>query len=1006
MKNVKEKVEKVLKKLRFVFPYSADEWIEKGMPMENYHKHTDFSNNAVPDSAENMENYAKRTVQYNGRCLFSGEHGSQGNAIPTYKTAEKYGLLYRHSAEVYWVKDRHENDRANCHMVIVAKNQEGKGDLNYILSMANIDGYYYQPRIDLELLLSVDPNNFMVSSACVAGHKYEDSDDIWLQIAKHFGNNFFVEIQTHKTEKQKQLNRHLVEFAKDNGLQLICGLDSHFAEEENEEKRLQVLKYKHVEYNSDEKGWYMDYPDTQEVIRRLEEQGTLTDEEILESVMNTLFFIDECSPIEFDRNFKIPNIYKGMNYRARTKKLMELLNRSYREDPIKSREKKEGIKWELEQFVESNTIDYPLVSRAIVDKAVNEYGGVITTTSRGSMASFCVNKMLGLTTMDRFNSDVPLFPERFLTKDRILAGSMPDCDLNCKEQEPFVKASRDLLGEHGCYPLMTLSQMKEKAAWQLYAGANGVTPKDSLIISKALDGYNDKLKYADEEDKPYIKVDDFIPEAYLDLYKQSLTYQNITLKCGVHACGHLIFDGDIRREFGLISAKNMTTGKRTLVAAVEGQYLDEFGYVKEDFLIVDVVGIIQELFDSIKEPIPTFEELKDLIAKDKKTWKIYEKGATCCVNQCEKQSTTRKVMQYKPKNIAELCAFVAMIRPGAKSLLDSFLSRSPYTTGESAIDELLKDSSHYMCYQESIMKVLSYLGIPMPETYSIIKSISKKKLKGKKKDDLLVEMKQGWQKKFGNLNNFNKVWQVIEDAAAYGFNACVSGDTLIQKGRKHSFNPTVEEMYRIRNDLQYAKETGHISLRDKYRRVGYGKALSMFQDGKIHLNEIVDIRQNGIKKIYRVITENGSYVDCTMNHKFPTPNKGTVKLEGLCVGDELFVKGEYEKRPCSECEKPYSDDERFELHHIDGDRTKRYQKGIPVRTSRIVSIEYLREDMTYDVEMADPAHNFTTESGLIVSNSHAYAMAGDSLYCAYRSRKRENQLFQWLDESLRYTVRI
>lgn len=870
MKNIKEKAEKVVKKLKFNFPYSVDEWIEKDMPMENYHKHTDFSNNAVPDSAENMENYAKRTVKYNGRCLFSGEHGSQGNAIPTYKLAEQYGLLYRHSAEAYWVKDRHEKDRSNCHMIVVAKNQQGLGDLNYILSMANIDGYYYQPRIDLDLLLSVNPENFIVTSSCLAGHRYDDSDEIWLKIANHFGNNFFIEIQNHNTEKQKVLNKHLVELAKQHDLQLICGLDSHFCEDENEEKRLQVLKFKHVEYNSDEDGWYMDYPDTKEVIRRLEEQGVLNDEEILESIMNTLFFIDECSPIEFNKQFKIPNIYKGASYNERVRKLMRILNKAYKGDPIKSKEKKEGIQWELKQFAESNTVDYPLVSSAIVDKAVNDYGGVITTTSRGSMASFCINKMIGLTTMDRFNSDVPLFPERFLTKDRILAGSMPDCDLNCKTQEPFVKASRELLGEHGCYPLMTLSKMKEKAAWQLYASVNGVTPRDSLAISKALDRYNDKMKYADEEDKRYIKVEDYIPEDYIELYKRSLVYQSITLKLGVHACGHLIFDGDIRREFGLVSAKNETAGKRTLVAAVEGQYLDEFGYVKEDFLIVDVVGIIKELFDSINQPIPTFEELKDLVKTDNKTWKIYEKGATCCVNQCEKASTTQKVMRYKPRSIAELCAFVAMIRPGAKSLLGSFLDRRPYSTGEPMIDELLKDSSHYMCYQESIMKVLSFLGIPMPETYTIIKSISKKKLKGKKKDDLLVEMKAGWMERFGNLNNFNKVWQVIEDAAAYGFNAshayAMAGDSLYCAYFKAHYPAKFYETAITHYQKKSNKDKISALVNEAKRFFGFVKMPFKFrQDGRsvnivgkeIHLNlsSIKGFGENVAEALYEIAKE-------------------------------------------------------------------------------------------------------------------------------------------------------
>ena len=126
--------------------------------------------------------------------------------------------------------------------------------------------------------------------------------------------------------------------------------------------------------------------------------------------------------------------------------------------------------------------------------------------NRGSAASFITNKLLGLTTVDRFNADIPIYPERFLTKERVLAGQMPDIDMNVATQEPFVRAARKLLGEHGCYPLMAIEKLKEKAAWQLYAGANDVRPEDANQISKYLDEYNKALKYADDDEKEDIHV--------------------------------------------------------------------------------------------------------------------------------------------------------------------------------------------------------------------------------------------------------------------------------------------------------------------------------------------------------------------------------------------------------------------------------------------------------------------------------------------------------------------
>ena len=825
MINIKT-VKEVIDSLPFSVDFTAEEWAENPV-IENYHRHSDYSNGCVTDSVESQENYAKRTVEYGAKCLFTTEHGTQGDQFLTYKLCEKYGLKYRHGAEAYFVLNRKEmeytdpdtgkkktvRDRCNRHIVLIAKNAEGRREINYILSVANLDGYYYQPRIDLDLLLSMNPENVFVTSACVAGWKpFSEKDEeklsnvffqnvpyymypiesFWKQVADHFGKNFFFEVQAHKAPVQKELNSRLIELSQEWGVPLIAGLDSHYVLEENRDKRLQYQKDKNIEFDHEEDdSFYMDYPDGLELYRRFKEQGILSDKQIIEAMMNTLIFQSELmEDIVLDRSFKIPNLYKNLTYEQRTEKLRQILRKAYVEQGDLKRNKEKGINqevgkginWEIEQFVESNTVDYPLFSTELVSRAVNKFDGILTTTSRGSAASFITNKLLGFTTVDRYRAEIPIHPERFLTKDRILAGSLPDIDFNCATQKPFIDAARDLLGEHGAYPLMTLGKLKEKKAWAMYARINNIEPQKSLAVSKAIDKFNKAKLHAEEDEKDLVLIDDYIPDEYMDLYIKSQEYQGITDLFGTHACGCLCLDGDIRREIGLISAKSQTTGKRTLCAAIEGKYLDEFGYLKQDFLIVDTVLLTYKHFKSIGRSVPTFEELKELVKDDPKTWEIYSKGITVCVNQCEKTETTQKLMKYRPKSIGELSAFVAAIRPGFKSLVGTFINRESYSTGEPEIDHILAESQNFMLYQESIMAILNFLGVEMGETYQIIKSISKKKLKGKMKDDLLEKLKQGWTKRFGNLNNFFKVWNVIEDAAAYAFNSphsySMAGDSL------------------------------------------------------------------------------------------------------------------------------------------------------------------------------------------------------------------------------------
>lgn len=929
----KERIRNIIPTLKFKFPYETEDYIQN-LYFENYHCHKDFSNTNTPDSGESIQNYAERTKYLKGKCLFSGEHGNQGNQFEVYKVAEKEGLKYVHSSEVYWVKDRFEKDNTNSHMIICATNAEGRRDLNFALSMANIDGYYYRPRIDLKLLFDIPKDNIIITSACIAGWGYSDAEDIWLKIHDHFGDNFFFELQANNTDEQKILNERILTLSDKYGVQIIAGLDSHYIGNIGQVKRDQILKYKKISY-PEEQGWYMDYPDVKQLILRFGEQGILNEDQVLRAIMNTNVFTSKCEEIVLDKSFKIPSIYKGKTYEEKCKIYKSILNEAYKKEPIKSQEKATGIKYEAKEVMDAGVVDYFLTSKAIIENAIKDEGGILTTTSRGSAASYITNKLLGLTTVDRFNADIPIYPERFLTKDRVLAGQMPDIDMNVAEQEPFVRASRKLLGEHGCYPLMAIEKLKEKAAWQLYAGANNVKPDDANQISKYLDEYNKALKYADDDEKEDIHVEDYIPEEYIELFKKSNEYQGITINLKVHACGHFIFDGDIRREVGLVSAVSETTGKRTLCAAIEGGYLDEFGYVKEDFLIVDSVHLTYKFFNSIGMKVPTFDELREMINGDQKTWDIYANGITCCVNQCEKEATTNRVKKYKPQNLAELSSFIAAIRPGFASLLNTFLNREPYTTGEEKIDELLNDTAHFMIYQESIMKVLSYLKLAMGETYGVIKSISKKKLKGEKKEHLLNELRQSWEKEFSNIDNFNNVWNVIEDSARYAFNSphaySMGGDSAYQawfkahhtkkfyevainhyqsKGKKEKIDALVKEAikfygYKLGN-YEFGADNRTVNI-DEEKHLIYPNLSSLkgFGDGVVDvLYELGQKEYNNFVEVLSALLSNSinkTIVDKLIKinyfHKYGDINTllETTRLYDLLYGAKTISKDKAEK---------------------------------------------------------------------------------------------------------------
>ena len=859
---------------------------------ENYHKHTTFSNFFQYDSATSIPDFINKLKERGCQCYFSTEHGYPGEWIYCYDLCKQMDIKFRYAAEIYWVKDTNPElkDNTNCHMVIIARTYQAIRKLNYIISVANVDGYYYKPRVSLDQIFTLTPDEVYITSGCIAGHKYPDSEEIWLKIAEHFGDSFFFEYQPHNTQAQKDLNLRLYALSQEHRINTIVGLDTHYISEEDRIKRDNLLKRKDIHYD-DEEGWYMDFPDDEEIFRRFKEQGALPEEEVHKALENTNIFVDGCQDIELDTEFKIPILdeYKDYSYEERCKVLQEILNEQYSKEDAdhKSPERIEAIKYEFGEVRDSGVADYFIDNYKIIKKAVEEYGGQITTTSRGSASSYYITKLLGFTTLDRFESEVPIFPERFITKDRILSShQMPDIDTNICAQEPFVQAARDIVGNHGCYPLLAVGYLKEKAAFKMYAGVNGIEPSVANDITSALDKYYETLKNVEnEEDKDSIEIEDYIKDKnLLKIYNESKPYQGIVDQARVHACGFCLFNGnprrredvgygDIRYEIGLIRCQSESTGRSTIVANIEGGLLDAYGYVKDDFLIVDVVGIIYKLYHAINRDVPSVAELRKMVNGDKDTWDLYAKGITCCLNQCEKTGTTSKAMIYKPQNVKELAAFIAGIRPGFKSLIDGFLNRINYSTGEPAIDNLLQDSFNYMLYQEAIMKIFAYLGISMKDSYDTIKKISKKKLKGEALAKLEDNLKKHWKENIGNLDNFNEVYAVVKNSSRYGFNAphalSMAFDSLYEAWMKahhtSKFYEVVLNHYDEKNDkdkileleqeaikhfgykmgdYEYGKDNRRFNVDDQ-EKIIYPSLASIKGIGEVAAEDIYNISQQG-----------------------------------------------------------------------------------------------------------------------------------------------------------------
>ena len=286
-----------------------------------YHRHSCISNILLTDSVATNEDYARRAVELGQSVVSSCEHGTQGNYRQVAMLAEQYNLRWRYVTEAYFVKDRHEKDNTNAHIILAAKTAKGIGDLNFALSEANINGYYYRPRMDMELLMNMDPRDVFVTTACIAGvfkYGFEEAEKLILRMAGHFRDSFMLEVQYHDTDKQREINQFLLSLYRKHGIPLIMGTDSHFIYPEDAVLRDQRLEANHIKYE-DEAGWYLDYPSGAEAYRRFRQQGVLSDAQIREAMENTNVFLS-FEDVVLDRSRKLPTIYSMLSQEERNQK--------------------------------------------------------------------------------------------------------------------------------------------------------------------------------------------------------------------------------------------------------------------------------------------------------------------------------------------------------------------------------------------------------------------------------------------------------------------------------------------------------------------------------------------------------------------------------------------------------------------------------------------------------------------------------------------------------------
>ena len=387
--------------------------------------------------------------------------------------------------------------------------------------------------------------------------------------------------------------------------------------------------------------------------------------------------------------------------------------------------------------------------------------------------------------------------------------------------------------------------------------------------------------------------------SHLELINDMIIYLNTPKTESIHACGLVLYPKE-KTAAEWIPVKKQ---QDLIVTEWEGAEIEDAGFVKEDILGIQQLSQLSDIVKLIEKNRGIKIDLyKDVPLDDPMVFEYIKKGYLGNVFHFGARGLSKYCVQMQPESLDEMAICAALYRPGP---IENNIHNEYILTkrGEreqecfTGTEEILKPNLNFLCYQEDIMRICQHCaGFDLEETDGVRKAISKKRMD--KMRSYGEKFVKGYVERYKDQGVTEKyawdLWHQMEEFGKYSFNKCISGrESLYRHSNSAKFYPTIEEMFLIKNDKFYAKDTGHASLHDKYNRQGYGTSWTLCEDGKIRMTRIKDIRFAGVKQTYKITLENGMKISVTDNHKFPT-QRGKVEVKDLIVGEDfLYINTGY-----------------------------------------------------------------------------------------------------------------
>lgn len=747
------------------------------------HNHSHYS---LQDGACTVEDLILSAKKNNMHAVALTDHGVMFGVSEFYKKAKKEGIKPIIGMEAYIVIDKSRFDKSGeygngikktkpyNHLLLLAKNKIGYRNLIKLTTIGHLEGFYYRPRIDLEILKKYN-DGLICTTACPAGpvsvhlrnDDYIKARETAIKLKEIFGDDFYLEIQDHGMEVEQSILNGMPKLAKDIGAKLVATNDIHYIEKDHSiahnilislGDKTGSVDYKELRYGTDE--IYFKSVDEMKSLFKNYKGAIENTLEIDEKINLELDFADYHFPI-----FPIPKDSKTDSLEEYLHHLSyERLDKKFKQI---TPEIEDRFKYELKVINDMGYAGYFLIVQDFIN--ASKKMGIPVGPGRGSVAGSLVAYVLGITNVNPLEYNL-LF-ERFLNPAR---KSMPDIDVDFADdkREDVINYVKEKYGENSVAQIITFNRLSSKqvirdVARVLKIPIPQVDNITKWIPSKFGRVFTIDQALAEVKELEWLKKTD--DENMKELLKYARILEGMNRNASKHAAGVVITPGEVSDLVPLATYGD----DGTIVTQFNMKDLEDAGLLKMDFLGLDTLSVIRDTIDLVKQNYGEEINIDEIPTDDKRTYELFGRGQTTAVFQFESPPMREYLKKLKPSSITDLAAMNALYRPGPMESIDDFISckngKKQIKYLHPILENILKETYGFIVYQEQVIQIANRVaGLSLADADLLRRAMGKKDLEA---------MKQQRQKfiEGAEKNNITKriaesIFETIDKFANYGFN--------------------------------------------------------------------------------------------------------------------------------------------------------------------------------------------------------------------------------------------